>query len=1051
MSNFDDNNKITDMQESTSEEVTHRSRSKKKGTSKKAAKRRAAREKNEALQNAVAAGDPEAIKKARAKSRRKKIIIGVICAILAVMLAGIIYVGVIISKAPDIQTDNIYSLLSQSSVLYDDEGNIIDTAFGDQNRTIVEIGQIPEHTQNAFIALEDKTFREHHGFNIVRIFGAIKDAVFSGGGVSGTSTITQQLARNLYLEDEMFDRTMSRKITEAYYAIILERKLDKNEILEAYLNTINFGCGFGIQTAAQAYFSKDVEELTIAESAALAAIPQLPSSFALVQTVSATEVTDDTPNLISKNGDYAYLWNDACKGRMATCLALMHEQGYITDEEYEEAKAVEIKDIVNPNIDALNTVSNYFADYTLQTVINDLMDQNGYSYEEASNLVYNGGLQIYTTMDSQAQEVIEKEFNNNSNYPGITGYSRDGNGTITGPNGNKLYAYSYYINDDGKFVLSSDEFKKNEDGSLTVYAGKRLNIYDTTVQGQTDYSVEFKNMYVFEDNILYSINGGYVNIPQNYKTKDADGNLVIAASFFDDYPTFFEETDNGGLATNQFTLNQRVIQPQSAMVIIDNKTGQIKAMSGGRKTTGRMLFNRATSARQPGSSIKPLSVYSAALQQSFELEEAGKTFTATDNGFDEQGAELWGSYLTAASIIDDEPTKINGKTWPKNSYSGYAGLYTFRRALQQSVNVCAVKLLSQVGVDYSANLLEKYGVSTVTDDDLNLAALGLGGMATGISPLEMASAYTTFVNDGVHKSATIYTKVTNRNGDIILEANTEETQVLDAGVAWIMRDVLRTVVTEGIGYPAAISGAAVGGKTGTTDRKDNIWFCGFTPNYSAALWIGNDFNLNLSSDSLAASRMWSRIMSQVEGAQGGSYSERPSNVVQVKIDTKSGMLATEASGSNVRNEYFTQGTQPTEEDTMHKTVDICADSGYLATPSCPNVTSKSGIMRPYVPSDSVRDKSSELPHYYCNLHNPDPDTYPAEPGKSVTIVEVPPVLPPEENEDQPATTDPNNPNPDGDNPSGDPSTDPTPPDEGGDQTGTDTGTEPAGWPSYNID
>ena len=1046
MSNYDDKDKITNTQESASEEVTHRSRSKKNGTSKKAAKRRAAREKKEALQNAVAAGDPEAIKKMRAKSRRKKIIIGVICAILAAMLAGIIYVGVIISKAPDIQTDNIYSLLSQSSVLYDDEGNIIDTAFGDQNRTIVEIGQIPEHTQNAFIALEDKTFREHHGFNIIRIFGAIKDAVFSGGGVSGTSTITQQLARNLYLEDKMFERSLNRKITEAYYAIILERRLDKDEILEAYLNTINFGCGYGIQTAAQAYFSKDVEELTIAESAALASIPQAPTNYALVQTVSVNEITDETPNLISKGSQYAYLWNDACKNRMATCLALMHEQGYISDEEYEEAKAVEIKDIVNPNIDALNTVSNYFADYTLQTVIDDLMEEKDYSYEDASDLVYNGGLRIYTTMDSQAQEIIEKEFNNNSNYPYITGYSRDGNGNIVGPNGNTIYAYSNYINDDGYFVLKSDEYKMNEDGSMTVYAGKRLNIYDTTVQGQTDYSVEFKNMYVYEDDILYSINGGYVNIPQNYKSKDEDGNLVIAASFFTDYPTFFEETDSG-MATKQYTLNQRVIQPQSAMVIVDNATGQIKAMSGGRKTSGRMLFNRATSDRQPGSAIKPLSVYSAALQQSYELEQEGKTFTAVDNGYDQQGAELWGNYLTAASIIDDEPTKINGKNWPKNSYSGHSGLYTMRRALQQSVNVCAVKLLSQVGVNYSADLMEKYGVTSVSENDLNLAALGLGGMATGISPLEMASAYSTFVNDGVHIEPTIYTKVTNRNGDSILEASPAETQVLDAGVAWIMRDLLRTVVSEGIGYPAAISGTTVGGKTGTTDRNDNIWFCGFTPKYSAALWIGNDYNLNLSSNSYAASTMWGKIMRQVENALGGSYSERPSNVVQVKIDTKSGLLATDESGSDVRNEYFTSGTEPTEEDTVHKTVEVCAESGYLATPSCPEVKSKSGIMRPYEPSKSVGDIKRELPHYYCNLHNPDPDTYPAEPGKSVTIVEVPPVLPPEENEDQPATTDPNNPNPDGDNPSGDPSTDPTPPDEGGDQTGT----EPAGWPSYNID
>lgn len=454
MSNYDDSNNVI---ENTSEEVTHRSRTKKKRGEASSSKKRTGSAKKRKKRSEETNVEVAENNSSKSKKKKKKALKIAICVILALILAVIVYVAVIIINAPDIETDNIYSLLSQSSVLYDDEGNIIDTAYGDQNRTIVEISQIPEHTQNAFIALEDKTFRTHHGFNIIRIFGAIKDAVFSGGGVSGTSTITQQLARNLYLEDKMFERSLNRKITEAYYAIILEQKLEKDEILEAYLNTINFGCGFGIQTAAQAYFSKDVEELTIAESAALAAIPQMPSEFALIQTVSANEVTEDTPNLITKNGDYAYLWNDSCKNRMATCLSLMLEQGYITEEEYEEASQVEIKDIVNPNIDALNTVSNYFADYTIQTVINDLMEENSYSYEEASELVYNGGLQIYTTMDSQAQEVIENEFDDNSNYPSITGYSKDSNGDITGPNGNKLYAYSNYINDDGKFVLTSDE------------------------------------------------------------------------------------------------------------------------------------------------------------------------------------------------------------------------------------------------------------------------------------------------------------------------------------------------------------------------------------------------------------------------------------------------------------------------------------------------------------------------------------------------------------------------------------------------------------------
>ena len=1000
MSNYKDK---MDSNHTENDETIHRSRVKNKKsksglTGKVSTKSRKKRSEKSSSAAAVSTSGEATAK----KLDKKKVLKILLCVFIAIILIGIIYVAAVIIKAPKIETDNIYSMLSQSSVLYDDSENIIDTAYGEQNRTIVEINEIPEHVQNAFIALEDKTFRTHNGFNIIRIFGAIKESLFGGGQIGGTSTITQQLARNLYLGDEMYKRSINRKIKEAYYSVILESKLNKDQILEAYLNTIYFGCGNGIQTASQAYFSKDVSELTIAEAAALAAIPQMPSEYALVVTVSASEITEDTPNLITKNGEYAYLWNDTAKNRMATCLMLMHEQGYISDEQYEEAKTVEIKDIVNPNLDALNTVSNYFADYVIEDVISDLQE-NGYSEEQATDLVYNGGIQIYTTMDSQAQSVIEKEFANPANFPKSSGYAKDKNGNILDDHGNPiLYPYSSYINGDGSFALTSDEYKMNDDGSMTVYTGKRLNIYNTTVQGKADYSVEFKKMYVIEDGTLYVINGGYINIPQGYKSRDAEDNLIVSAEFFKDYPNFFTESD-GRMVTTEFTLNQKVIQPQSAMTIIDNSTGQIKAMTGGRNTQGRKLFNRATSPRQPGSSLKPISVYAAALQKSFDLQAAGNTFSFTDNGFDAQGAPLWGNSLTTASIVDDEPTTINGRVWPKNSYSGYHGLYTFRTALQQSVNVCAVKILSQVGADYSADIVEKFGISTLqregSANDLNLSALGMGGMAKGASTLEMASAYTTFVNNGVHKSYSSYTKVTTRTGDLLLEPKTEETKVLDPGVAWIMRDVLLSVVSQGIGSPAAISGIQVGGKTGTTDDRYDIWFCGFTPTYSAALWIGNDVNMSLSSYSNSAARLWGKIVSQIDGARGGQYSARPGNVVSAAIDTKSGLLATDASGSDVRTEYFTSGTQPTASDNVHKTVNICNQTGYLATPSCTDVSSRSGVMRPYIPNGKVGDIKNELPHYYCNAHNPDPNSYPVEPGKDVTIMD-PIAPPPKDDEDQ---------------------------------------------------
>ncbi len=919
------------------------------------------------------------------------------CLCLIAGLAVIGYVWSIISDAPEIDTSNIYSMLSQSSVLYDDAGEVMDSIVGSdgENRTIVSLSEMPETLRYAFIALEDKTFETHNGFNIVRIFGAIRDAVFSGGDISGTSTITQQLARNLYLEDQMTERSLNRKITEAYYAIILEEKLTKDEILETYLNTIYFGSmGYGVQAASQAYFSKDVSELTLAECAALAALPQAPSDYALVKQVSANEINDDTENLIMTDGDVAYVWNDseALANRIKTCLALMLEQGYITEAEYNKAILVEVKDMVNPNVESFSTESNYFADYVIETVISDLQEEYGYDYSTAYNMVYSGGLRIYTTMNTEIQTIVETELEDSSNFPTIVASNKDSNGNILDEYGSiMLYQYSNYFDGSGYFYLTADDYEWNSNGSLTIYRGRRLNLYDTTVGGESDVSVEFKNMYVTDDDTFYTISGGYVNIPQGYKSKDDDGNLVISAQFFKDYPNFFVTDEDGEtLLTKEFSLQQRVVQPQAAMTIIDNETGYVKAMVGGRQVTGRMILNRATSLRQSGSSIKPLSVYAAALQKSYEVQAAGEEFDFVDSTLGAQGAELWGSYLTAASIIDDEPTTLNDELWPTNSGGGYNGLLTMRRALQLSLNVCAVKIMEQVGVEYAYNLVEKFGITSLVGEgesnDVNLAALALGGQTNGVSTLEMASAYSTFVNDGVHKSYNVYTKVTTRSGDILLETETTETQVLDSGVAWIMRDMLQSVVTNGLGTAAAVTGASAGGKTGTTSEQYDIWFDGFTAKYSAALWIGCDVNIKLSSMSGKAASLWGKIMNQIPDVADGTYSDRPSNVIAVTVDSESGMLPGEYTTST-KTEYFTKGTEPTESDTLHQSVEICSETGYLATPSCTETTTTVGIMRPYVPDEKVSD--GELPHYYCNLHNPDPEEYPVEEGVEVTIVEIP--------------------------------------------------------------
>ncbi len=678
-----------------------------------------------------------------------------LCCVVVIMggLAGSAYVAYTISHAPKIHPDQIYSTLDVSSHIYDRKDRLIEDIYYEENREICKYEELPDNLKNAFIAIEDKTFWTHKGFNFRRIFGAIWSSLTGGGEISGTSTITQQLARNVFLPEEKSVRSIKRKIIEMYYASQIEDELSKEEILTAYLNTIYLGYGcYGVDTASKYYFSSDLEDLSLAQCAALAALPQAPGVYSLLVTEPDEYCTE------IEEGLYA---NDQSADRRYLVLDLMAEQGYISAEDAEAAK-IPVTDFINPGKLSKGTNS-AFKDYLIETVITDLMKEYDLSRDQATDMVYAKGLHIYSTLDTQAQKVIEKEFKNKSSFPSA--------------------------------------LKKNS-------------------------------------------------------------------------------------------------KVEAAMVIVEVGTGRIRAMAGTRDATGDKLFNRATSPRQPGSSIKPIAVYAPALQKSYEYQKNGQTFQFTNTGYDRQGVKGWGKYITASSSVVDERMTVQGRTWPQNFSRSYSGWKNFRLALQQSINTCAVKILAQVGVEYSIEKVKEFGITTIVDDtskpanDVNLAALGLGAMTEGVTPLEMALAYSAFPNGGVVNSGICYTSVTDSDGKVILEGKSKETRVLDEGVAWIMTDILKTVVSRGIAGDAAVSGEQVGGKTGTTDQTWDIWFDGFTPKYSAALWIGTDDNSELNTTSATAARLWSRIMSQVKRAKGGTYREQPENVMYQD------------------GEFYIKGTQP---------------------------------------------------------------------------------------------------------------------------------------------
>ena len=908
------------------------------------------------------------------KKRKKRhivrnIFLVFLCLILIIFTAGCALLYKIVSDAPPIDTSRMYELLSETTTIYDDQGNEIDSVYSGSNRENASIAEIPVHTQNAIIALEDKTFREHNGFNVIRILGAIYESVFGGGRISGTSTITQQLARNLYLQETRFDYDFKRKIIEAYYTMQMEKELSKDEILEAYLNTIYYGYNsYGIQTASQSYFSKNVSELTIAESAALAALPQVPSEYELVKYMEGVPGEEYKDVLLKQTDSGFYIMNDASKDRRETCLGLMLEQGYITQEEYDQAMATTLAQMLNPSYEVYNSNAAYFADYVIEEVIEDLVAEKGLDYDTAWRTVYQGGLKIYSTLDMSAQTTIINEFKDSSNYPGVRA-NFNSNGDIIGEYGNVvLYDFSRFFQDGRTFSIKTAGAKQLDDGSIWFENGGFFHIYDTTVGGETEYSLEFPSFYIYDNGTYYSISGGYVNVPAKYKTRDSDGNLIVSGEFFKEEGNenfmYFDDIGRLIIPPSSYTMNSRVIQPQAAMTIIENSTGHIKAMVGGRSTTGRMIYNRAISPRQPGSSIKPLGVYSAALQQSAEECAAGQTHVFTDFKIDKQGKDLYGDYLTAGSIVVDEKTTINGEVWPRNFSFTYSGPQTLHSAMVNSLNTCAVKVWMQVGADYSANNVKKFGITTLVEDgdvnDLNPAALALGGMTYGVTTLEMASAYTVFPNNGVRYETSSYTRVLDRNDQVILEDNPEVYQVLDPGVAWIMGNMMYDVIYGyGTAPEAYIPNTWAGGKTGTTQNYYDAWFDGFTGTYTAALWIGNDYGMELTQTSEAAVRLWGTIARQIDGFYGGVQPDRPANVIRY--------------GS----EYYIDGTQTGQKNLKDLTqkLTICTESGYLATPSCKNTEEKEFI--------NYGESAKTIPKYYCYLHNPDVSQYPVEPGKEV--------------------------------------------------------------------
>lgn len=983
--------------------------------------------------------------------------------------AGFSFVKRILDDTPEITEYNIDKLLDQNSYLYDKDGNLIQLIQDGRIRTVVGLDKIDQDIIDAFIAIEDKTFYEHNGFNYVRLIGSIVESLQTGRTPAGTSTITQQYARNMYLPGIRTEKSYIRKIKEAYYTVQIEENLDKDQILAAYLNTIDLGSNIsGVEAAAQRYFSKNANDVDYIEAAILAGIPKATSTYGPFINIANESVTSEMIVLGDHDDGMKIIFNDGMIDRFKTVIFAMQTNGFIdeaqADYAYEYADSRQIIERFHPGTFTNIKIQSYFEDMVKDEVVTKLMNELKLTREEAINKMYGGGLHIYSTLDVRIQDILTKNyegepfnnvFNNdttnaviqfqkkydidpigivgpatiekmtnlglvesgaltqssyqagmtndeviiiknalesagflfriNKNLPSAEAY-RDANKNILQliENSNKtvigskrlMNSYNYVVNNEGQYIIHSGEYTIDAAGNITLLKDKSLNFYNVTnPDGSKGIEAFIKDVYKSNPNServlvgarnyysemvaideLYIYKGRNLVIPFEYKSFDADNNLVISAAYKQSKPDFYTIDGNGNLmiSPDYYGISEQgVIQPQSAMVVIDYHTGELRAVIGGRNVEGRKIYNRAVNPRQPGSSIKPIGVYTPAL----------------DKG------------ITVATVFDDVPRyNANGVRWPTNyfDYSAvkYKGIMTVREALNDSNNVVAVKVAETVGVENAIPYLKKFGISTLVTEgavnDVNLSAVALGGMTNGVTPFDITSAYGAIGNGGTRNETITFTKIVDKDGNVLIDNTPEQTFVVDEPVAYLMQDLMVSASKVGLGKRAAIRpgnvGIPVAGKTGTTSNKNDAWFVGYTPYYVAGLWIGNDIQVSLTNGSSSSADFWKVIMTEIHEGYADKAFKTPEEVglIAMNVDNKSGKIPTALSyrdpeGNTIIREYFIPGTQPTEEDDIHVAVTTCSESGKLITQYCPSRTHVSKVVR--VRLDPNYDPNAKGYHY----------------------------------------------------------------------------------------
>jgi len=690
------------------------------------------------------------------------------------------------------------------------EWTMYHTLFLDsENRIWADLDQIPKDLQKAVVAIEDKRFYTHKGVDWHGTARAIFRTIF-GGSVQGGSTITQQLVKNVTGDNQ---NTVKRKVMEIYRAQEMEKRYEKDEILEAYLNEVYFGYScYGVVTASLKYFNKDVSELSLAECASLIAITNNPSLYDPLQT------------------DWGLENN---RTRQLLVLGAMLEQGKIDQAAYDAAK--------EENVVFSNGYTILGGRVDVDTDKKDDTDADGGDEQPEEETKTATSSQSYFTdavIEDVAAALVEKY--------GLT----DSTNPVT-----------------GKVTTAFEQ------GVNMVY-GKGYKIYTTQ-------------------------NPDYQKIAEEVCTDTS--NLPYTSTYTNSYGE--KETE----------------QLQVGMTIVDPYTGYVVAMVGG---AGVKQYDRgwnwATSARQCGSAIKPVSVYAPALDD------------GTING---------------ASTIDDYPVMVlNGSVYPKNANGRYKGLTPLHTAIARSTNTCAVRVVQEYGTSRSYDFMtNKLGFTTLTSQDAQqVGNMGLGGLDRGVTTEEMAAAFAAFANEGIYTAPRTFIRVEDADGNVILENEAKASVAMKDTTAALMNSLLQEVVNGGTGYEGRISGMHVAGKTGTTNNDQDRYFVGYTPYYSCAVWVGYVHNQRIIASGNPAASMWQKVMSRIHADLADKDFFSCSGLTYVKVCADSGLLATDncaedCRGSRVYSALVAADNAPSAYCNMHTspiyTVNFVNDDGTISVGS----------------------------------------------------------------------------------------------------------------------